>query len=283
MTNEQVQWKLSRPTYSLSLIDLQIDVAQAFLSFDYTIYQLRTGTIELALGANSKPQIVVSPGLIFIEPLKSYTITSAKADVLDIQIKREYLLEIATQLGLDWYTNEIFFLNASALNAALLSQHNERLIAEATTNLAGQAMALDAIVLEIVIELLRHWLGVRRNPSLELSRVGLVDRRLRRALEYIHTNYSQELALADIAEAAFLSEYHFAHLFKKITGLTPHNYLAAVRIEQAKLLIGQTDLSMATISTAVGYASQSHFIKIFRSFTGTTPAKYREILKIGQP
>ena len=281
MTNAQVPWKLARQTYSLSLIDLQIETAQALFSFDYTIYQVRAGSVELSLGANTKPQIVRSPGLIFIEPLKNYTIINANADMLDIQIKREYLLEIATQLGLDWYTNEIFFLNSSTSKASLLNQHNERLIAEATTNLAGQVMALDAIVLEIVIELLRHWLGVRRNPSLELSRVGLVDRRLRRALEYIHTNYSQELALADIAEAAFLSEYHFAHLFKKITGLTPHNYLAAVRIEQAKQLIGQTDLSMATISADVGYASQSHFIKIFRSFTGTTPAKYREILKIG--
>jgi AraC family transcriptional regulator len=121
-------------------------------------------------------------------------------------------------------------------------------------------------------------MGVRSNQQLEISRVGVVDRRLRRAIEYIHAHYNRELSLAEIAEAAFLSEYHFARLFKRVTGLTPHNYLAAVRIEQARLMLAETDLSIVAVSTAIGYSSQSHFTKIFRNLTGFTPAEYREHL-----
>ncbi|KAF0235494.1 MAG: melR, partial [bacterium] len=64
----------------------------------------------------------------------------------------------------------------------------------------------------------------------------------------------------------------------KLTGLTPNNYLIAVRIEQAKRLLIETDESMVNISLAVGYSSQSHFTKVFRTFTGLTPTKYRERL-----
>src|SRR6185295_1227110 len=105
------------------------------------------------------------------------------------------------------------------------------------------------------IHLLRNHLTVRKSDQIELSRAGLVDRRLRRAIEFMHDNFSRELAVEEIASAAYLSEYHFARLFKQITGVTPHVYLANIRLERARKLLADTSLSISQIATRVGYQS----------------------------
>jgi AraC family transcriptional regulator len=107
----------------------------------------------------------------------------------------------------------------------------------------------------------------------------MVDRRLRRAIEFMHDNCARELSLAEIADAAYLSEFHFARLFKKITGTTPHAYLAALRIERARKLLAETDLPITEVGAQVGYNSQSHFTKIFREATGITPHAFRTAIK----
>jgi AraC family transcriptional regulator len=116
---------------------------------------------------------------------------------------------------------------------------------------------------------------VRRSDELELSRVGLVDRRIRRAVELMHAHLDRDLPLEEIAAAAYLSPFHFARLFKKATGTSPHAYLAALRAERAQTLLAETDLSVTEVSTRVGYSSPSHFTKAFRQTTGLTPRAFR--------
>jgi AraC family transcriptional regulator len=94
----------------------------------------------------------------------------------------------------------------------------------------------------------------------------------------MHTQLDQDLSLRDLAAASYLSPFHFARLFKKITGATPHNYLAAIRTNRAQLLLSETDLSITEIATRVGYLSGSHFTKAFRLSTGTTPREFRKAL-----
>jgi len=88
----------------------------------------------------------------------------------------------------------------------------------------------------------------------------------------------QDLPLKEIAAASYLSPFHFSRLFKKLTGTTPHAYLASLRWTSAKLLLAETDLSITEISSRVGYASPSHFTKAFRQATGLTPRAFRAAL-----
>jgi AraC family transcriptional regulator len=135
---------------------------------------------------------------------------------------------------------------------------------------------LDALLRQLVIYLLRTHFTMRKPARIELSRAGPVDRRLRRAIEFMHDNYSRELMLDEIASAAYLSEYHFARLFKQITGVTPHVYLANLRLERARKLLVDTQYPISEIAAMVGYQSQSHFTKIFKSVTGMTPRVFRD-------
>ena len=94
--------------------------------------------------------------------------------------------------------------------------------------------------------------------------------------EFMHDNYERELGIGEIAAEAYLSEFHFARLFKRITGQTPHAYLASVRLAEGRRLLTGSDLSIAEIAQRVGYGSPSHFAKVFRASTGLTPTAFRE-------
>jgi AraC-like DNA-binding protein len=266
-----------RPRYSIACADLPAAHPAEQIAFEYTIYHMVRGAAELLL--DNRTCTIESSGYIFIPPGRAYLLRSASdaARALSIRIKREMFVEIATDMGFDCGAGELFFLSDTAPDIPALSSLCETMMLEAESGLAGQHLVLDAVITQVAIFLLRGHMGIRQDQQMEISRVGVVDRRLRRAIEYIHAHYNRDLSLAEIAESAFLSEYHFARLFKRLTGLTPHQYMAAVRIEQAKIMLAETDQTIVSISLAVGYASQSHFTKIFRNFVGFTPVEYREL------
>ncbi len=152
----------------------------------------------------------------------------------------------------------------------------ETIASELESGDAGWREVIRSLVNQLTVYLLRAHINARRSDDVELSRVGIVDRRLRRAIEFMSDNCGRELSLAEIARAAYLSEFHFARLFKKITGATPHAYLASMRIERARQRLAESDLPIAEVGAEVGYASQSHFTKIFREATGMTPKAFRD-------
>ena len=151
----------------------------------------------------------------------------------------------------------------------------ESIASELESGDRGWRDVIRSLVNQLTVYLLRAHVNARRSDEIELSRAGIVDRRLRRAIEFMSDNCGRELNLAEIAGAAFLSEFHFARLFKKITGATPHAYLASLRIERARRLLAESDLPITEVGAQVGYASQSHFTKVFREATGLTPRAFR--------
>ena len=104
---------------------------------------------------------------------------------------------------------------------------------------------------------------------------GLPKRRLDRVLEYIAANLSQSLTLTEIAAIAGMSAYHFARLFKTSTGLSPHQYVLAQRIERAKHLLLGGKSSVIDVALESGFNDQSYFSKMFRKATGVPPMRYR--------
>ncbi|WP_433386168.1 helix-turn-helix domain-containing protein [Micromonospora sp. KLBMP9576] len=86
---------------------------------------------------------------------------------------------------------------------------------------------------------------------------------------------SEPLTIDDLASAAMFSRYHFSRLFRKVTGISPGRFLAALRIQEAKRLLVTTSLTVAVISTSVGYTSLGTFSSRFHRSVGVSPAAYR--------
>lgn len=99
--------------------------------------------------------------------------------------------------------------------------------------------------------------------------------RLSHVLDYIEAHFIEDISLDDLAALAAMSRFHFARRFKQVTGVSPHRYITMRRIEEAKRLL-KTDLPIATLALALGFADQSHFSTRFKAFVGMTPSAFRK-------
>ena len=100
--------------------------------------------------------------------------------------------------------------------------------------------------------------------------------RLRAVVEYIEGHLDGGPTLAQLAAVVGLNPYHFARQFQAATGLPPHQYVIARRVERAKrLLQAGTDLSLAEVALRAGFSDQSQFSHHFKRLIGVTPGQFR--------
>lgn len=97
-----------------------------------------------------------------------------------------------------------------------------------------------------------------------------------RIKEYLDSNYSEHITLDMLTRLTHMNKYYMAHSFAKYTGKSPIQYLNQRRMEAACTLLKDTDYSIASISSTVGFSSQSYFTQAFRKKYGMTPIKYRQ-------
>jgi AraC family transcriptional regulator len=136
----------------------------------------------------------------------------------------------------------------------------------------AQDMLIESMAVALCAHLLRSYtnaVGVeeRSTASVDVAAVG-------RAIAYIEDNPDRAISLRELAGAAGLSRFHFSRVFKRHLGLSPARYVERARIEQAKALIVNAEMSLANIAQAVGFADQSHFSRRFRVNEGRTPATF---------
>lgn len=249
-------------------------------SAGYSLLTLLKGKLEYTVDGK-KHELSAWQSVVF-EPNVSITATGYQAELLFFTFSASLVLQHATTMRLIPPKSTVTFARTHQSG----DQRLDTLLAEFAVELAndepGKEIVMRALVEQVLVHVLRNYSQPRLSDQLELSRVGLVDRRIRRSVELMHTQLDQDLTLKALAAASYLSPFHFARLFKKLTGATPHNYLAGIRASRAQLLLADTELSVTEIGAQVGYLSASHFTKAFRLATGTTPREFRKAL-ISQP
>ncbi len=96
------------------------------------------------------------------------------------------------------------------------------------------------------------------------------------ALNYIRSNYTDNLSLDEVASQVHVSPYYLSHMFKEELNINFVEYLTRIRIEEAKRLLHHTKLSIQQIAAEVGYDDPSYFSKVFKKSVGQTPNQYRK-------
>jgi AraC family transcriptional regulator len=146
--------------------------------------------------------------------------------------------------------------------------------AELTSGGAGGRLTAESLANVLAVDLIRHVLSPRqpaRGPD-----GALPQGRLRAVAEYIEAHLDVGPTLEQMAAIARVSPYHFARQFKAATGLPPHQYVIARRVERAKQLLQTgTDLSLADVAARAGFSDQSQFSRHFKRLIGTTPRHFR--------
>lgn len=93
-------------------------------------------------------------------------------------------------------------------------------------------------------------------------------------IDYALSHLEQPVGLAELAQVAQISMFHFARLFKNTLGVSPHQYLLALKVEKAKQFIKHNQHSFTEIAYLLGFADQAHFTNAFKKVTGLSPSRF---------
>lgn len=193
-------------------------------------------------------------------------------DNMGIALRPEFVRETAAENNL----NKSFDLVETYKREDPLIAHlGLALLDEAESATPMGRLYADSLIQTLTLHVLRSY----STATAVIERVtgGLPAYRLRTVKEFIEANLEEDIALAEIASVAGLSQFHFARAFRKSTGLTPQQYLMERRIERAKCLLAEKNLPLVEVILRTGFKNQSHFTTLFRKFTHLTPKMWREM------
>jgi AraC family transcriptional regulator len=146
--------------------------------------------------------------------------------------------------------------------------------AELNAGDAGGNLAAESLANVLAVYLIRY-LSAPRRPKRDADG-RLPRRRLRAVVAYIEDHLVAGLTLEELAAVAHVRPYHFARQFRAATGVPPHQFVIARRVERAKLLLRDgDDLTLAQVAARTGFWDQGHFTRHFKRLVGVTPGRFR--------
>lgn len=104
---------------------------------------------------------------------------------------------------------------------------------------------------------------------------NLRDFYIKESLSFIEQNFQNDITIEDIAACCGLNRSYFGKIFHEVLGKSPQEFLISYRMTKATELLKLTSLSIAEISSAVGYSNQLHFSRAFKKIYGISPRQWR--------
>lgn len=104
---------------------------------------------------------------------------------------------------------------------------------------------------------------------------GTTNSAVIRATDYINAHYTEDISMEQLCKTAGVSKQHLCRLFRTTLSSRPMEYIAKRRIQAAKELLTQTELSVEDIAEKTGFCTASYFTKLFRRYEGITPSQFR--------
>lgn len=140
---------------------------------------------------------------------------------------------------------------------------------------------LSAITLlqEVLIKLLYYYNNGNSHLNSDLAynkKLADIDK-LKATFVLIMNNYNHNITLEDASGSAHMSPHYFCRFFKKVTGTTFKEYLLRIRIDKAKELLIQYNMSVTEIAYQVGFENLSYFFRVFKRFTRLNPMEFRKL------
>ena len=138
----------------------------------------------------------------------------------------------------------------------------------------GGALARDERLAAMVLRLAAH------AGAPHVAAPGNDRAAVRRARDYLHAAFAEDVTLDALAAVARMSRFHLSRLFTRAHGLPPHAYLLQLRLGHAKRMLAAGE-APAEVAAAVGFVDQSHLTRRFKGAFGVTPGQYARAARAG--
>lgn len=116
-------------------------------------------------------------------------------------------------------------------------------------------------------------------PKIKKSSAKRMGVSVKKAIDYITSNYTKNITIAELAKAANLSPSRFFTVFKNETGTTPIEYKNRICVRNAEKLLLSQELTIEEISEKLGFNSSTYFRRTFKLYTGKSPREYKNDIK----
>lgn len=142
-------------------------------------------------------------------------------------------------------------------------------------SVASEAADYEIIVRNELSNLFRILLHMPENKVAVYSESNFVqENRVQIILDYIHSHYTEDITLDELAKAIAVSKSEVLRCFKNIVGQSPIKYLKNYRLQAAAYLLKNTDYSIGTICELCGFSDNSYFAKSFKEMYHCAPREY---------
>lgn len=146
--------------------------------------------------------------------------------------------------------------------------------------LMGAEQMMYLYLQQFLITLVRFELApVNSSRSSGILRKHFENKTINQIIAYLEQNISQTIYLDDVCNEFYLSKTYLKRFFKKETGYTVMNYLKILRMEKAKKLIREADMSFTEIAQQISFDSVHYFSTSFKKYTNLSPSEYANSIK----
>lgn len=147
------------------------------------------------------------------------------------------------------------------------------MLLDALQSKMGSAVMFESLARVFLTKLIFKY-GQERDEDFAFTK-SFTSQHYKKVFDHVAAHFNHTITVEDLAAQAGISAYHFSRLFKQAIGKSPHKFVIAYRVEQAKKMLLDKERPMIDIALACGFADQAHFSRMFKQLENITPKNWR--------
>ncbi|WP_188092614.1 AraC family transcriptional regulator [Azospirillum sp. B21] len=238
------------------------------------------GAFVMRKGAGVRQRSAVEEGTIWLCPVgvgeDEISISAPLDEILHIYLPADRFDGLAALYG-DARIRADAIRYLADLRDPLIRQIGLSIRAELLQETSAGRMMVESAALALAARVAHAYAHDRPEPS-QTPQEADCPKRISRVIDFIRDNLERDISVGELATVACLSPFHFARMFKRLTGKTPHGFVSAERFALARKLLGDPDMPLVTVAHRSGFSTQAAFGTAFKRAMGCTPGAYRRRL-----
>lgn len=210
----------------------------------------------------------------------AFTVEKGSVALIDCYAPHEYGSSKgweASWLHFDGPLARGYYEHITQMSGNMITPHNlstvEHALHKICNTFRNGSPIREAIISKYITNILTEFILSGAKTNVPANHVSSLED----TISYINEHFARPLTLEELAKKASLSPFYFTRVFTRETGMTPHQYLIATRINSAKFLLKSTDVPIKEIAFNCGFSSESSFCSTFKKWEKVTPSEYRSL------